>query len=217
MGCLEGLDKAKEMIIDLDKVSKRYTRHWIIRNLSMQFVSDQPYALLGSNGSGKSTLLKMISGYLSPSKGTISYTSKGESVSRSDIYKAVSFAAPYVSPLRDLTIAEMLKFYLQFKRLRNDLSIDQFYEQLQLPVPHTSRISELSSGQQQRVSLALAVLADTQVLLLDEPGSYLDEKSKEWFQNMLSHNLSNRMTIVASNDRSDLIHTVHTINIEDYK
>ena len=205
------------MIIDLNNISKRYTRHWIIRNLSLQLVSNEPYALLGANGSGKSTLLKIISGFLSPSKGKVNYKIDNDVIKRSDIYKHVSFAAPYVSPLKDLTIEQMLEFILQFKKLRNQISPDGFYHMLQLSIGMDSRLSELSSGQQQRVNLALAVLADTDILLLDEPGSYLDENSKKWFQNLLSEHLSDRLTIIASNDRSDLVHTVHLLNIEDYK
>jgi ABC-type multidrug transport system ATPase subunit len=205
------------MIINLDKVSKRYTRHWIIRNLTLHLVANEPYALLGANGSGKSTLLKIISGFLSPSKGTVHYRMGDVKISRGDIYKHVSFAAPYVSPLKDLTIEQMLIFMLQFKKLRNQISPDGFYHMLQLSIGMDSRFSELSSGQQQRVNLALAVLADTDILLLDEPGSYLDENSKKWFQNLLSEHLSDRLTIIASNDRSDLVHAVHLLNIEDYK
>jgi ABC-type multidrug transport system ATPase subunit len=205
------------MIINLDKVSKRYTRHWIIRNLTLQLVANEPYALLGANGSGKSTLLKIISGFLSPSKGTVHYRIDDAKIKKGDIYKHVSFAAPYVSPLKDLTIEQMLDFMMQFKKLRNHISANRFYEALQLPINMDSRISELSSGQQQRVHLALAVMADTEILLLDEPGSYLDENSKVWFQNLLAEHLTDRLTIIASNDRSDLVHAVHLLNIEDYK
>ena len=205
------------MIIKLQDISKRYSNHWIIRNLNYSFSEESPYALLGSNGSGKSTLLKMISGFLSPSKGSISYLHDGQEVDQSKIYKEVSYAAPYVSPLKGLSINQMLKFYIEFKNIRNDMNVNDVFASMNLPVSIDTLISELSSGQEQRVRLALAILADTSILLLDEPGSYLDENSKIWFQDLLKNNISNRITIIASNDRSDLIHTSTHLNIEDYR
>lgn len=205
------------MKITLDRVSKRYTDHWIIRNLSYRFEGDAPYALLGSNGSGKSTLLKMISGYLSPSKGSIAYDHHGHTIRPSDIYKHISFAAPYVSPLRSLTIEQMLEFYTQFKKLRNGLNKAQAFDAMSLSLSWKSYISDLSSGQEQRVRLTLALLADTPILLLDEPGSYLDENSKVWFQDLLKSHISDRVSIIASNDSADLVHTVHQLQVEDFK
>lgn len=204
------------MNIELKDISKRYTRHWILRNIDYTFASNEQYAVLGANGSGKSTLLKMIAGYLSPSAGEILYTDGSEKVKRSDIYKHVSFSAPYVSPLYDLSIAEMLQFYERFKSLRKGLTTDDFIDALQLPVAPSHIIKELSSGQQQRVSLTLAILADTDILLLDEPGSYLDEKSKIWMNELIGQHLDDRITIIASNDRTDLVHTQEILQIEDY-
>jgi ABC-type multidrug transport system ATPase subunit len=205
------------MIIRLQDISKRYTNHWIIRNLNYVFDEKKPYALLGSNGSGKSTLLKMISGYLSPSKGSIAYMNGDKELDLNNIYKEVAYAAPYVSPLKGLTIHQMLKFYGEFKKMRNNFGVEDAFEIMDLPVSMDTLISELSSGQEQRVRLSLAILADTSILLLDEPGSYLDENSKIWFQNLLQNNLANRITIIASNDKSDLIHTSIQLNIEDFK
>lgn len=204
------------MKIELSKVSKRYTDRWILRNIDYTFDTGRPYAVLGANGSGKSTLLKMIAGYLSPSVGQINYSINGTTVKRSDVFKSVSFSAPYVIPLVDLSIAEMLDFYRRFKKLRHGLTNEEFYDALQLPVEPTHIIRELSSGQQQRVSLTLAVLADSQILLLDEPGSYLDERSKIWMNELIGQHLDDRVTIIASNDRTDLQHTVEMLQVEDY-
>ncbi len=205
------------MIIKLDQISKRYTRHWIIKKVDLELNAGEPYALLGSNGSGKSTLLKIISGFLSPTKGKVSYRKEGQEIENSQIFKYVSYAAPYVSPLKSLSIKGMLSFYLKHKSLRAGISEADFYDIMQLPVSRDALLSELSSGQLQRLSLSMAILADTDILLLDEPGSYLDTASKEWLQNLIAAHHTDRVTIIASNDESDLLHTHDRINIEDYK
>ena len=87
------------MTIDLNQVSKRYTHQWIIKNVTYTFEAGNNYAIKGANGSGKSTLLKIISGFLSPSKGSVNYAKSGNAISRADVYKSVSYAAPYLLSL----------------------------------------------------------------------------------------------------------------------
>ncbi len=206
------------MIIDLHKVSKRYTNEWILRNVTYQFVNNNIYGLKGSNGSGKSTLVKMIAGYLSPTVGTVTYKyNKDTNVSKDDIYKSVSLWGPHVSLVSELTIKEMVNYYLKFKKLRAGLSRDEFFDMLSLSLPHTRRIDSLSSGQVQRIGLALSILSDTDILLLDEPGSYLDESSLEWLYALIDNHKAERTVIISSNEARDLQQCTQTISIADYK
>ncbi len=206
------------MIIDLHKVSKRYTSEWILRNVSYQFQGDNIYGVKGSNGSGKSTLVKMIAGYLSPTVGTIIFTNqKGAEVSKDDIYKSVSLWGPHVSLINELSIKEMVDYYLKFKTLRSNLSKEDFFDILRLPLPKTRRINSLSSGQAQRIGLALSILSDTDILLLDEPGSYLDESSSKWLYNLINDHRDSRTVVISSNEVRDLQLCNQTISISDYK
>lgn len=206
------------MIIDLHKVSKRYTNEWILRNVSYQFVNNNIYGIKGSNGSGKSTLVKMIAGYLSPTVGSITYTDDIDTeVSKDDIYKSVSLWGPHVSLISELSIKEMVDYYLKFKTLRAGLSREGFFETLGLSLPHTRRINSLSSGQAQRIGLGLSILSDTDILLLDEPGSYLDESSLAWLYRLIDNHKANRVVIISSNEARDLQQCTQTISIADYK
>lgn len=185
--------------------------------MKYSFNSDQVYGMIGSNGSGKSTLMKMLSGFLSPSKGQIQFVKEGKLISRSELYHTVSFAAPYVSLLKSLSIEEMISFAFKFKKLRSDISIEDFYVKMNLLVSKSSLLTELSSGQLQRLTLAIAIMCDSDILLLDEPGSYLDDSSKVWLQELISEHLDGRLTIIASNDADDLKYCTTQLNIEDYK
>ena len=205
------------MIIDLQKVSKRYTNEWILRNVSYQFVSNKIYGISGSNGSGKSTLVKMIAGYLSPSVGTITYIKGEHKVSKDDIYKSVSLWGPHVNLINELTIKEMVNYFFKFKTLRKGLSIPAFFEILDLPLPASRRIDSLSSGQTQRIGLALSILSDTAILLLDEPSSYLDESSLAWLYQLIEEYKLDRTIIISSNEPSDLEYCEELLTISDYK
>ncbi|MBK9025283.1 MAG: ATP-binding cassette domain-containing protein [Saprospiraceae bacterium] len=79
------------------------------------------------------------------------------------------------------------------------------------------RIGELSSGMRQRIKLLLAIMTDTSVILLDEPGSNLDEQGKGWFEDLLKSQMSGKITIIASNEAEDLKLAQSQINIADYK
>lgn len=206
------------MTIDLDKVSKRYTSEWILRNVSYQFKSDTIYGIKGSNGSGKSTLVKMIAGYLSPTVGSITFINdQKEEVSKDDIYKSVSLWGPHVSLINELSINEMVDYYFNFKSLRSNLSKGDFFDLLRLPLPTSRRINSLSSGQAQRVGLALSILSATDILLLDEPGSYLDESSLEWLYKLIKEHRDSRLVVISSNEMRDLELCSETISIADYK
>ena len=206
------------MTIDLHKVSKRYTTEWILRNVTYQFKRDNIYGIKGSNGSGKSTLVKMIAGYLSPTVGTITFTNhKNKEVSKDDIYKSVSLWGPHVSLINELSIKEMVDYYFKFKSLRSNLSQENFFDMLRLPLPTSRRINSLSSGQAQRIGLALSILSDTDILLLDEPGSYLDESSLEWLYTLINEHRDSRLVVISSNEMRDLELCNETISIADYK
>ncbi|MBL7711601.1 MAG: ATP-binding cassette domain-containing protein, partial [Chitinophagaceae bacterium] len=82
------------MKISVEAVSKRFIHHTIFRNVSLQFQTQESYALLGANGSGKSTLLRIIAGMQSPSKGKVLYTEGAHPVAAEHIFRQISFCAP---------------------------------------------------------------------------------------------------------------------------
>ena len=77
------------------------------------------------------------------------------------------------------------------------------------------RVLNLSSGQAQRLSLALAILTESPLLLLDEPTSYLDEKSKKWFHSLLQEHQQNRCVILASNDLTDFKSAERVLKLDE--
>lgn len=205
------------MKITLDKVSKRYTKHWILRNIDYQFDSNYAYAITGDNGSGKSTLIKMLSGFLSPSIGEIAFKQSEKVYAVDEVYKLASLWGPYVSLIKNLTLEEMIGYYIRNKAMRNGHTTSSILEELNLRVSKKTLIGSLSSGQAQRVGLALTIMADSSILLLDEPGSYLDREGKEWFQRLLTNYRSDRLMIIASNEQTDLKRADKTLDILAFK
>ena len=157
----------------------------------------------GINGSGKSTLIKLLSGYLSPSEGKITYSLQGKTIDRSEVYKYLSMAAPYTDLIQEYDVEEMFHFHAKFKRVREELDVTAFLNLVNLKGNKGKQIQFYSSGMKQRLQLALALVSDSKVLLFDEPTSYLDSENKNWFYNLLQQEKRDRTVVIASNDEED--------------
>ncbi len=205
------------MIIQLQNAGKRFRLDWIFRGLNYTFQQGERYAVLGPNGSGKSTLLKVLSGHLSPSKGSVSFENQEKKVEPDAVYRHISYAAPYIELIEEFTLEEALKFHAGLKPLAPGFTPARLYDLLALPRARTKEIRFFSSGMKQRVKLALAVCSDTPVMLLDEPATNLDTQGINWYKNLVADYAANRLVIIASNDPHDAEFCPVHLNILDYK
>ena len=191
------------MKVILENLSKRYLYDWIIRDMNHTFESNEVIGINGINGSGKSTLIKLISGFLSPSEGSIIYEMNNKIIDRSEVYRYLSMAAPYTDLIQEYDAEEVFQFHFRFKESRNPLDVSKFLDIVKLKGNKGKQIQYYSSGMKQRLQLAIALLTDSKLLLLDEPTSYLDAENKAWFYELLKNELSGRTVIIASNDMED--------------
>jgi ABC-type multidrug transport system, ATPase component len=191
------------MTIQLENVGKRYRLEWIFKGVSASFQAGERWAVLGSNGSGKSTLLKVLSGHLTPSKGQILFEENGKNVAAEAVYRKISYAAPYIELIEELTLEEAMRFHAQLKPLLPGITPARLYEILALPRTRQKDIRSFSSGMKQRVKLALAICSHTPVLLLDEPATNLDLQGIDWYKKLIGEFAADRLVVIASNDPHD--------------
>jgi len=204
------------MKISLNKAGRRFNQEWIFRNFDYEFHTPGKYAILGPNGSGKSTLLSLILGSLSPSEGEISYQGE-KTIAVDDIYKHLSFAAPYLDLIEEFTLEETIDFHFKFKGLYKGMSKAAVLELLGLEKSQDKALKYFSSGMKQRTKLALAFCADTPILLLDEPTSNLDQQGVRWYLDLIDNFTDKRLVIVGSNQEVEYSFCQHLIQITDYK
>jgi ABC-type multidrug transport system ATPase subunit len=205
------------MKIQLNDLGKRYRLEWIFRGLSQTFRTGERWAILGPNGSGKSTLLKVLSGHLSPSKGEAVFWENEKKMEPEAVFRKVSYAAPYIELIEEFTLEEALRFHARLKPLLPDTTPARLYELLALPRARTKEIRFFSSGMKQRLKLALAICADTPILLLDEPATNLDVQGVDWYKNLVAQYAAQRLVIIASNDPHDAAFCPQHLRILDYK
>jgi len=206
------------MRITLTNIGKRYNTEWIFRKVDQDFITGEHCVILGGNGSGKSTLLQVIAGSMMSSEGTIDYALGEKRISTENIYNHISFASPYLDLFEEYTLREAVKFHSNFKPLLNGISTESFIALTQLGKAADKQIKYYSSGMKQRVRLALAILSDTPLLLLDEPASNLDKKAIDWYQMLVNDHSKNRLILVCSNQQEyEYSFCKRELHIEEFK
>jgi ABC-type multidrug transport system ATPase subunit len=206
------------MKICLEHISKRFQRYWIFKDISYTFSQPGTYALLGANGSGKSTLLRIIAGMQSPSLGKLEvYTDEMRVLAPTQIFKYISFCAPGMELVEELTLREFLEFHFSFKPVLNGITIDEIISFTGLKEAVNKPIGDYSSGMKQRVKLAQAIFSDTGILLLDEPCTNLDQQGMEQYRQWMERYSHGRLVIVASNDSREYFFCKEQLLIEDYQ
>ncbi len=201
------------MQITLNNTGKRFNREWIFRHLSYEFISGKSYAITGPNGSGKSTLLQVIAGALLHNEGSVEYYG-GQ---RSGIlpYQQISFAAPYLDLIEEMTAKEMLEFHARFKLLR--LPVAEILHIVGLENATGKQLRYFSSGMKQRLKLAQAFFSDTLVLFLDEPTTNLDADGVALYHRLINDHTKDKLVIISSNDEQEYDFCGEIININEYK
>lgn len=199
------------MKVTLENIGKKFSKTWIFKGLSYEFLPGEKYAILGNNGSGKSSLIKLISGQSSPNQGEITY----ENTEIEVLYKKISVCAPYLDLIEELNLEELLLFVEKFKPFQKDYSVERILSMF--PFKKDKWIKDYSSGMKQRVKLALALFSDVELCLLDEPSTNLDEEGMNWLQRELEQMPANKTLIIASNLEREYSLCKHFIDLSKFK
>ncbi len=205
------------MKIILTNAGKRYSREWIFRNLSYQFLQGKSYAITGANGSGKSTLLQVLSSALILNEGTAEWKLNNGNLKIEVVHQEISFAAPYFELIEEMTAKEFLLFHTKFKSFINNFSVEEVLNRVQLTEAANKQIRFYSSGMKQRLKLAQAIFSDTSFVLLDEPCTNLDVNGFNLYYSIVENFCKNRLLIISSNDENEYKFCDEQLNIQHFK
>jgi ABC-type multidrug transport system ATPase subunit len=201
------------MKISLSNAGKRFNREWIFRHAEVSFEKGNHTALTGPNGSGKSTFLQCISGMLELSEGSIHFSE----TTNEKAYNTISFCAPYMDLIEEMTLKEFFEFHSAFKPFLSGIDINNMIREITLQASTHKQIRYFSSGMKQRARLAQAIFSDTAVVLLDEPCSNLDDKGISLYHSLIEKYCADRVVIVCSNDPVEYGFCDRIVKITDYK
>ena len=172
--------KKDKFILKLDKISLKFGRKMILENLSLNLNNGQILGLLGPNGSGKTTIFNIICGLISPDFGSVIINS--ETVNNYPIFQRtlkykIGMVPQHGGFFHDLTVYENLKAIAEIAisnlSLRNE-KIDSLISKFELDPIRDIKADYLSGGQKKRLTIALSLVSDPKILLMDEPFAALD-------------------------------------------
>lgn len=199
--------------IQLNNVSKKFGKSWIFKDVHMDLHSGKSYAITGANGSGKSTLMKVIAGILTPNNGELKCTLGGKQATTEELYKHITYCAPYQELPDEMTLVELLNFHQQLRSL--SMPAKQIVEILS--IEPDKEIRNYSSGMKQRVKLALAFYTETAAMFLDEPTNTLDEHWANWYFTEVQHCAKNKLLVICSNHQPEYSFCNEVLSIAQYK
>jgi ABC-2 type transport system ATP-binding protein len=155
-------------VLEVDGLSKSYGDRAALRDVSLELATGELLAVLGPNGAGKTTLLAILAGISQPDSGRIS-RSNG----------AIGWVPQQAGLYHRLTVEENLRLFARLEGADEvEGTVERMLEQTGLVDRRADQVSSLSGGNQQRINIAIGLLGDPSVLLLDEPSSGLDPSQR---------------------------------------
>jgi heme exporter protein A len=193
------------LALEAEGLAHRYGRRRALDPLSFRLAAPGAVAVTGPNGSGKSTLLRILAGLLRPTAGRTTMLHAGEAVAPAARRLCVGFASPELSFYDELSAEENLAFAAEARGLRGaEAAVGTALERVGLAARARDRVPELSSGMQQRLRLAFALLGGPALLLLDEPGSHLDDEGRATVARVVDEQARTGLVILATNDEREM-------------
>ena len=185
---------SEQTIIEVNNLNKIFTDFWgrkkahALKDVSLKIAKSQVFALLGPNGSGKTTFIKILLGLLAPSKGSASIF--GESIFKTSNKSRIGLLPEASYFYGNLTGHETLNFYgklLGLPKASRKERIDYLLDLTNMSSQANRFVGDYSQGMQRRIGIAQALLADPELLILDEPTNGLDPLAIDQVHTLISN------------------------------
>ena len=163
-----------DCIIETRGLIKRYGDQVSVSNLDLHVQKGRIYGLLGRNGAGKTTTMKMLLGLTAPTSGTVSLFGQPLKGNETRILPRIGSLIESPGFYPNLTGTENLQIFARLRGLKSPNYIKSALELVNLPYRDKKRYAQYSLGMKQRLAIALAVMHDPELLILDEPINGLD-------------------------------------------
>jgi ABC-type multidrug transport system ATPase subunit len=191
-------------MVEVKGLTKTYGEFLAIRDVSFHVKSSECFALLGPNGSGKTTTLKCLAGLAIAKSGTVRIGGMDVVKNARSARILLSYLPQRVAFYDNLTVRETLEFYSRLRDVEPK-HVARVMEELGLGAIQNKSVGELSGGMVQRLGIAVALLPEAPLLLLDEPAVGLDPEGAIRFRELLrTLNRAGKTIIFSSHVLSDV-------------
>ena len=199
-----------DYILETKNLTKNIKNENIIKGLSLKVPKGETYGLLGPNGAGKSTTMKLLCGLLKPSEGEVIF--KGKPWSRDTLNKiGVLIESPAI--YGNLTAKENMLIHA-FMLWVSENEITRVLKLLKIDKTGKKKVSNFSLGMKQRLGIAIALLGNPDLIILDEPTNGLDPIGIQELRDLIKRLNENQITVlVSSHNLAEIQHIASYIGI----
>lgn len=191
-------------MIEVSHVSRNFGDFRAVNDVSFSIPTGQIVGLLGPNGAGKTTTMRMITGFLSPTSGTVKIDGIDICDNPVEAKKKIGYM-PESAPLYgEMIVEDYLRYIAQIYGQNPEEKVPLLCNECGLKEVMSKNISELSRGNRQRVALAHALMNDPEILILDEPTSGLDPNQVEDVRAIIREIGKTRTVIVSTHILSEV-------------
>jgi ABC-2 type transport system ATP-binding protein len=192
------------MSLKVENVRKKYGDYYAVKHLSFAIERPGVFALLGTNGAGKTTAIRVMLGMLAKESGDVTWNGKPLDV----VNERVGYLAEERGLYPKYSIIEQLHYFAELRGMnRRDAanSIDYWLGRLKADEYRKKRADQLSKGNQQKIQLAAALVADPDLLILDEPMSGLDPVNADLFKSIIREQIDKDKFIIMSSHQMSTV------------
>ena len=203
-------------MIQVNNLCKSYGDVKAVKSINFKLNDGEVVGFLGANGAGKSTTLKIITGYLTPTSGTVTIQGKNILSDTHEIQKEIGYL-PELNPLYgEMRVYDLLHFTALIRNITGNNfknALSRVVEQCGLQGVIHKNISECSKGYKQRIGLACAMIHNPKILILDEPVTGLDPNQIVEIRNLIKTLGKEKLVLMSSHILQEIQATVNRIII----
>lgn len=188
--------------IKIDHVKKYFSQNKMtikaVDDVSFSIHENELFGLLGVNGAGKSTMIKMISGLIKPTSGSVYCYGKDSYLEMEEVKKKMNLSPQETAVAEKLTVRENLEFIARLYGMsaqETNKKIEEILREFALEEVQNQKAKTLSGGYQRRLSIAMALITNPKILILDEPTLGLDVIARRELWSIIEE-LKTKMTII---------------------
>lgn len=164
------------MVISVKDLDVKYKDKHAVKSVSFDVRKGEIFGMIGANGAGKTTIIECIEGLRTKYKGTIDVLGINPKRNRTELYKKIGVQLQETTYQDKIKVSEIGKLFKSFYRTPADF--DELLSEFGLTEKKNSYIGKLSGGQRQKLSIILALMANPEIVFLDEITTGLDPKSR---------------------------------------
>ncbi|MCL1994976.1 MAG: ATP-binding cassette domain-containing protein [Defluviitaleaceae bacterium] len=192
-----------ESVLKISNLNKAFEDKKILDNLSLEVEKGSITSIMGYSGSGKTTLLKILTGLIEEFDGSVQIFGKDVKEGREEIYTKTGVSMDELGIYTNFTALDNLTFFAKIFNANRETAT-KWLKTFGLEKDKNKKVKKFSKGMKQRLSLAMAMLKDPDLLILDEPHTGLDEDNRTLVNNLiLDFKKANKTVLIVTHSAED--------------